>query len=149
MPELNVIDKPSLKSFLRKTAEWSFTSVIWGLWLYLLLPLVNIILWLLGIHYFFVEVIEKAGYLILLDLLKNTGLSILVVFGIIRIWGYYNYLRFRKKERRKTVSITPTHQISAFFQMPYDQVLSLQSEKEVICDLGDDGKTLTVAHKSP
>ena len=101
--------------------------MIWGLWLYLFLPLVNIILWLLGIHYFFVEVIEKAGYLILLDLLKNTGLSILVVFGVIRIWGVYNYLRFGKKERRRNVSITPTHQISAFFQMPYKIPVSVQN----------------------
>ena len=132
MPEINVIDKPSFKSFLRKITEWSITSLMWGLWLYLLLPLINIILWLLGFHYFFVEVVEKAGFLNLLDLLKKTGISILVVFGVIRIWGYYNYLRFKKKERRKNVSAATTQQLSEFFQISQGQVLRLQSEKEVI-----------------
>lgn len=138
MPQIKIIDKPSFKSLPRKVAEWSFTTFMWALWLYLLLPLMNIVLWLLGFHYFFVEVVEKAGYLTLLGLLKKTGISVLVVFGAIRIWGHYNYLRFRKKERRKTVSAATTQQLSEFFQISQEHVLRLQSEKEVVWPIPED-----------
>ena len=105
--------------------------LVWALWLYLFLPLFNIILWLLGIHLFYEEVIEKAGYLQLLSLFTKMGWSILVVFAVLRLWGYYNYLRFGKKDRRKFVSSTTVEQLSGHFNLPPEQIIELQSKKEV------------------
>lgn len=113
----------------------SFTTLMWALWLYLFLPLLNVILWLLGIRFFYVEVFEKAGYMQLLNLLSNMGWSILVVFAVLRFWGYYNYLRFGKKDRRKFVSSTTAEQLSGFFNLPPEQIVELQSKKEVIWPL--------------
>lgn len=131
MPEIEIINNTKLKSFLRNVSEWSFTTLVWALWLYLFLPLLNIILWLLGIHFFYVEVIEKAGYLQLLNLFTKMGWSILVVFAVLRFWGYYNYLRFGKKDRRKFVSSTTAEQLSGLFNLPPEQIVELQSKKEV------------------
>jgi biofilm PGA synthesis protein PgaD len=131
MPEIEIIDNTKLKSFLRNVSEWSFTTLVWALWLYLFLPLLNIILWLLGIHFFYVEVFEKAGYLQLLSLFSKMGWSILVVFAVLRFWGYYNYLRFGKKDRRKFVSPTTAEQLSVLFNLPPEQIVELQSKKEV------------------
>jgi poly-beta-1,6-N-acetyl-D-glucosamine biosynthesis protein PgaD len=131
MPEIKIIHNAKLKSFPRNVSEWSFTMLIWALWLYLFLPLFNIILWLLGIHLFYEEVIEKAGYLQLLSLFTKMGWSILVVFAVLRLWGYYNYLRFRKKDRRKFVSSTTVEQLSVHFNLPPEQIIELQSKKEV------------------
>jgi biofilm PGA synthesis protein PgaD len=131
MPEIEIIDNTKLKSFLRNVSEWSFTTLVWALWLYLFLPLLNIILWLLGIHFFYVEVIEKAGYLQLLNLFTKMGWSILVVFIVLRFWGYYNYFRFGKKDRRKFVSSTTVEQLSGVFNLPPEKIIELQSKKEV------------------
>ena len=109
--------------------------LVWALWLYLFLPLLNIILWLLGIHFFYVEVLEKAGYLQLLNLFYKMGWSILVVFAVLRLWGYYNYRRFGKKDRRKFVSATTAEQLSGLFNLPPEQIVELQSKKEVIWPL--------------
>jgi biofilm PGA synthesis protein PgaD len=131
MPEIEIIDNTKLKSFLRNVSEWSFTTLVWALWLYLFLPLLNIILWLLGIRFFYVEVIEKAGYLQLLNLFTKMGWSILVVFIVLRFWGYYNYFRFGKKDRRKFVSSTTVEQLSGVFNLPPEKIIELQSKKEV------------------
>jgi biofilm PGA synthesis protein PgaD len=131
MPEIEIIDNTKLKSFLRNVSEWSFTTLVWALWLYLFLPLLNIILWLLGIRFFYVEVIEKAGYLQLLNLFTKMGWSILVVFIVLRFWGYYNYFRFGKKDRRKFVSSTTVEQLSGVFNLPPEKIVELQSKKEV------------------
>lgn len=135
MPEIEIIDNPKLKSLLRDVSELSFTTLMWALWLYLFLPLLNVILWLLGIRFFYVEVFEKAGYLQLLNLFTKMGWSILVVFAVLRLWGYYNYIKFGKKDRRKFVSSTTAEQLSGFFNLPPEQIVELQSKKEVIWPL--------------
>ena len=132
MPEIKIIDNPKLKSFIRNIGEWSFTTLMWGIWIYLFLPLLNVILWLLGFHLFYIKVIEKGGYIQLLNLLGKMGWAVLLVFGILRLWGYYNYIRFGKKNRRKSVSPTTADQLSEFFNLPRDQVLEMQSKKEVV-----------------
>jgi len=132
MPEIEIIDNPKLKSLPRTISEWSFTTFMWAFWLYLLLPIMNIILWFLGIHFFHVEVFEKAGYLQLLDLVARMGWIILVVFFVLRVWGYYNYFRFGKKDRRKFVSSTNLEQLSEFFHVSPEQVDTLQAQKEVV-----------------
>jgi poly-beta-1,6-N-acetyl-D-glucosamine biosynthesis protein PgaD len=136
MSEIKIIDKPNLKSFTKNIGEWSFTTVMWGIYIYLVLPVLNVILWLLGIQIFFIEVIEKSVYLQLLNLLENLGWCILIVFGILRIWGYYNYIRFGQKNRRKEVSSVTVKQLAEFFELPAEQILDLQSKKEVFWPIG-------------
>lgn len=132
MPEIEIRDNPKLKSFLRNVGEWSFTTLMWALWLYLFLPLLNVILWFLGVRFFYVEVFEKAGYVQLLNLLNKIGWGILAVFAILRFWGYYNYIRFGRKERRKSTSSTTVGQLSESFNLPPEKILELQSQKEVV-----------------
>ena len=138
MPEIKIIDNPKVKSFIRNIGEWSFTTLMWGLWIYLFLPLLNVILWLLGFHLFYVKVIERGGYIHLLNLLGKVGWAVLLIFGILRLWGYYNYVRFGRKNRRKIVAPTTADQLSGFFHLPPDQVLELQSKKEVVWPMETD-----------
>ena len=150
MPEIKIIDNPKLKSFIRNIGEWSFTTLMWGLWIYLFLPLLNVILWLLGFHLFYVKVIERGGYIHLLNLLGKMGWAVLLVFGILRLWGYYNYVRFGRKNRRKSVSPTTAVQLSGFFHLPPDQVLELQSKKEVVWPMeADKNRGLIISPKDP
>jgi biofilm PGA synthesis protein PgaD len=150
MPQITIINNPKLKSFMRNIGEWSFTTIMWGLWIYLFLPLLNVILWLLGFHLFYVQVIEKGGYIQLLSLLGKLGWAVLLVFGILRFWGYYNYLRFGRRNRRKSVSPATADQLSGFFHVPSDQVLEMQSKKEVVWPLeADRSKSLIVQSADP
>lgn len=132
MPDIEIIDNPKLKSFIRGTTEWSFTTLVWAFWLYLLLPLLNIVLWGFGVRYFYVEVFKKGGHQQLLDLLEKMGWAILVVFIVLRLWGYYNYQKFGKKNRRKSMSSTTDEQISEFFHVSAEQITELRSTKEVV-----------------
>jgi biofilm PGA synthesis protein PgaD len=132
MSEIQIIDNPKLKGFLQTLTEWTFTAVMWGLWVYLFLPVLNMVLWLLGIHYFYVEVIEKGGYLLLLTLLRDTGASLVAIFVVLRAWGYYNYVRFGKRSRRKAVSETTVEELAGFLQLPTDAISDLQGVREVI-----------------
>jgi biofilm PGA synthesis protein PgaD len=131
MPEIEIIDKPKLKSFVRKITELSFTSLMWGLWFYLFLPLLNFVLWIVGIRYFYIEVFDLAGYKGLIDLLMKAGWVILSVFLVLRSWGFYNYWRFGKKERRKSLPSETFEKTVEYFQVSPEQIQQIQSSKEV------------------
>jgi len=135
MSEIEIIDKPKLKSFLRKITELGFTSLMWGLWFYLFLPLLNLVLWVLGIRYFYVELFELAGYKGLINILLKAGWVILIVFLILRSWGVYNYRRFGKRERRKGLPPETLEKTAEYFQISPEQIQHIQSSKEVVWPL--------------
>jgi poly-beta-1,6-N-acetyl-D-glucosamine biosynthesis protein PgaD len=76
--------------------------------------------------------LEKAGYRQLLELFGKMGWTILVVFLVLRLWGYYNYVKFGKKDRRKSAPSTTAEQLSEFFHVPPEQIPELQSRKEIV-----------------
>lgn len=145
MPEIEIRDNPKFRSFLRNITETSFTGVMWGVWMYLLLPLVNIVLWFFGIQYFHVRVIEEVGYKDLLALLDKIGWTVVAVFLVLRLWGYYNYRRFGMKNRRSSSRISHDAHIAKIFNIPSEDIKRLQSEKEISWKTGDDDKNITPA----
>ncbi len=128
---IEIIDNPKLRNLLRVIGELGFTTVMWLFWIYLLLPVLSILLWLLGIHFFYHEIIHQAGYKHLLTLFKNLGFTVLVVFITLRVWGYYNYLAFGKRNRRKAVRPAHPADLGKFFGLSTEEILSLQSRKEI------------------
>lgn len=94
------------------------TMILWGLWIYLLYPLLALVIWkVFQINIFFyydslkqIETLEKKLY----DFI-STG-SILIGFITISIlsWGYYNKKRFQKYKNKRRIMPKPiTSQILA------------------------------------
>lgn len=132
MPEIEIRDNPKLRSFFRNVTEMTFTGFAWGVWVYLLLPVVNFVLWILGLRYINFAVLEQIGYKEFVDLMSKIGWSILIVFLILRLWGYYNYVRFGKQSKRKVTPLTTIEQLAEHYHIPVDDVRRMRSEKEVI-----------------
>jgi len=113
-----IIDKPELKSILRKTTEGSITFILWVCWSYFIFPLINLFLWLLGIRFFYREVLSNQAYLYLLEVLQKGGFIIFVITLLIIGWIYYNYLLFKKRgERRKGTKVITDKEIAAFYNI--------------------------------
>lgn len=129
---IRIIDNPELKTVLRNMGEWSFTTFMWALWIYLFLPLINIILWIFGGHRFYLTVVEEARYRDVIAMFQNMGGFVLIVFLVLRGWGYYNYHRFGKRERRKASNPASAKQMGQFFHLTEDEVVALQHQKEVV-----------------
>jgi len=134
MPEIEIRDNPKLRSFFRNITEVTFTGFVWGIWAYLLLPLVNIIMWIVGLRLIEKSVIEQLGYAEMLALISKMGWIVLIVFLILRLWGLYNYKRFGKRSRRKSSSPVTVEQLAAHFQVPAEQVEYMRSQKEIVWD---------------
>lgn len=131
---IGIIDHPQLKSVLRNMGEWSFTTFMWVLWGYLFLPLVNILLWIFGGHLFYFTVFEEAHYRDAVDMFQKTGWFVLAVFLALRGWGVYNYHRFGKRDRRRSMPPASIGQLADFFNLPEATVARMQNQKEVEWD---------------
>jgi len=140
MAEIEIRDNPKLRSFLRNIAESGFTGVMWGIWIYLLLPVINIILWLGGIRYFHITVIEQIGYQEFLDLVSKMGWIVLTIFLVMRLWGYYNYRNFGKKSRRRGNVPVTIEQLAAHYHISVDLVKIYQSKKEIDWHIAEDAE---------
>lgn len=132
MPEIEIRDNPKLKSFLRNIVELTFTGFVWGIWAYLLLPLVNIVMWVVGLRFIEISVIEQLGYKEMIDLMGKMGWIVLIVFLVLRLWGFYNYKRYGQRTRRKGSMPVTIEQLAAHFQIPAEEVKDMQSKKEIV-----------------
>ena len=140
MSDIQIIDKPEAKSVTRKVSELTLTTAIWGLWLYLLLPVLNILLWIIGLSTMTTEILEKGGYLIFFELVQQMGLVILVTFTIMRLWGIYNYYRFGRRERRNHKTQDSIEKLSHFFQLTPAALVHLETRNEIIWPHQDDSE---------
>ena len=132
MPEIEIRDNPKLRSFFRNITEMTFTGVVWGMWVYMFLPVVNIVLWIFGFRFIKIAFIEHVGYTEFIGLLGKMGWTVLIVFLVLRLWGYYNFVRFGKRSRRKATPPVTIEQLAEHYKIPRDDVKRMQSEKEVV-----------------
>jgi poly-beta-1,6-N-acetyl-D-glucosamine biosynthesis protein PgaD len=139
MAEIEIRDNPKLRSFLRNITEAGFTGIMWGLWVYMILPVLNIVLWVFGVRYFHIAIIEKAGYKEVLNLVGKMGWAVLTVFLIMRLWGFYNYRKFGRNDRRKGKASSDARQIAEFHHMTVETVRDLQSKKEIVWQTKEEG----------
>ncbi|MCP3676033.1 MAG: poly-beta-1,6-N-acetyl-D-glucosamine biosynthesis protein PgaD [Deltaproteobacteria bacterium] len=142
MPQIYIIDKPDLKSKGRKLSEMSITTFIWLLWLWLFLPVINTLLWMVGAQTFYHTLIVDTGYIDFFTLARRMGLTVIVVFIIMRVWGYYNYWRFGRRNKRKNLPDATPAKISEIFRLSPDEIVTLQASKEVTFSFNKEGPVI-------
>lgn len=94
-----LIRKPYAQPRLKRAA-WGFvTAAFWGLYIYLWLPLVTLILWLLGVRTAFFELYTRQHQVepfLIIAIPAMAALCALVLIG----WAEYNRWRFARQDRR-------------------------------------------------
>jgi biofilm PGA synthesis protein PgaD len=139
MPKIIIEDKPELLGKARARIELVFTTLMWALWIYLFIPMLTIVLWFAGLHYIYHTVVEPAVLTHVKEMLMRLGLFILIVFIVLRGWGYYNYYAFGKLNRRKNSKPIGPAELAEHFGLPEQRVRLMQNEKEIVLSKTDDG----------
>lgn len=94
-----LIRKPYAQPRLRRAA-WGFVTVaFWGVYIYLWLPLVTLILWLLGIRTAFFELYTRQHQVEPFLILAMPLMATLCAVALIS-WAEYNRWRFASHDRR-------------------------------------------------
>lgn len=130
------IDKPEYVQ--NKSVGYALQTIGWLLLMLLFMPLITLFLWWYGVHniyhYVLIDTSQDAHFNIL-----NIGIIILILGGILLSWAIYNWLRFRKKERRTRPENTSLKQFAENFNCTEEDVLNLRQRKNITLYYDDHG----------
>ena len=122
------------------------TLLMWGVYIYLWIPLITLGAWLAGFERFYEVMIDYGGFDVVMGLLDWYALMIITIAACIVSWSGINYRRFHGKERRYSAPVTETRKISEFFGVPETEVSRIQSSRRLVIDLDDLGGISNITH---
>jgi len=137
-----VIENPNLKTTLHRIAEFTITMIAWLIWIYLIMPLLTALLWLVGIRLVIIEHISRRGIVGLLSVIGNYLFAIIGIWLVLQAWNFYSSLRFRGKERRKSAKPVTDDELARFFDVEVDALRAAKHSRRV--DMAIEGGKLTL-----
>ena len=96
-PRLRLEEPP-----LRLAAEMAATTVFWGLWFYVIAPLLSLVLWFAGYQVFVEQMITLGGYETFLQKLTAYGLVVLAIMLATFAWVAWNQRRYGAHRNTRT-----------------------------------------------
>ena len=91
------------------------TALLWGVYLYLWVPLVSLLAWALGFEFAYDVMIRAGGARDLVSIVLQYALVVFLIFGVFAIWSISNRLRFKGLNRRTRRDPVPIKEIAEYF----------------------------------
>ena len=127
-----------LRRTWRYIAEVVATSLFWGAWLYVVMPLVSLILWFAGIYVFVEQMVFLGGYEAFIEKLVEYGLVVFGIFVAITFWVGWNARRYGAHNTRLHFLAPVTLQETAGAAgLTAAVVQDLQARKRIEIDFND------------
>lgn len=122
------------------------TLLFWGVWLYLVLPLVSLLLWFFGVR-LFIQEITKGAYEGLRASLADYSLVLLVLVALLAAWIGWNVSRYGGSKDRRTVRLADVtdREVQKWFRLDESLLSVLRDERFVHVDLDGDGCVMLMA----
>ena len=116
--------------FSRRVAELLITVIFWGLWVYLVTPLLSLLLWYIGIYLFVDRMITLGGYEAFAEQMVNYGSVVFVMWLLLTVWVIWNLRRYGQHNRR---TVPPPHvtkaQMAEAMHLPVESIHRLHASR--------------------
>jgi biofilm PGA synthesis protein PgaD len=114
-----LIERADRVSPRQRTLYGALTLAFWMFWLYLWVPVLALLAWLLGLQQAYKYMIVLGGWQDVIRVIGMYGLIILLMGGGLLLWAGYNIYRFRGVENRTAaLPVTPAQIGRQFGQEP-------------------------------
>lgn len=135
-----IIDKSELLKPRQKVTALGITLIFWGVFLYLLQPVLSLLAWSLNIHIFYNHMIVLGGYQAFIETMYFYLAVIITLGGGLIFWGLINFWRFKNKNARSTSEVTSVRDIAHDFGLEEKQLEHYQQSQRVLVKFDRDGK---------
>jgi biofilm PGA synthesis protein PgaD len=124
----------------------ALTLLFWGVWLYLVLPLVSLVLWVFGVR-FVIREITEGGYEGLRASLFAYSSVLLGLLGLLALWIAWNVTRYGGDKDRRTVKRGEVGdaEVRKAFQLDEGLLSALRGERFVRVDFNGGGVVVMAA----
>jgi biofilm PGA synthesis protein PgaD len=135
---------------LQRAAEFTVTTLFWLAWLYLIMPLVSLLLWMLGVELFVEVMITRGGYQALLEELVHYSLVILGLLAATLIWVNWN-LRHYGQHNKRTLQPQPVsiEELAAYSRLSRTEITGMQTDRQLLITYDDSDHPVLRARGRP
>jgi len=135
-----IIEHPEWQKPKQRLMMGSITLMFWMAWIYLWVPILSIIGWLLGIKLFHYQMITLGGIEGLIGMLAWYAVAVFLLSGSLIAWATYNIQRFKNKNRRGPRKVV-TEEIQAdYFKVEVSDVRAWRKSQLLAVSFDEDAQ---------
>ncbi len=139
-----IIESPHRQGVVRRVFQGGLTLFFWGLWIYLMLPLVAPLVAAAGVEHSLFVSAEPVDYLkFLFPILLFVG----VVMLSMELWVIYNIFLHRRNNRQEPFSIVYRSQLASHFGVSPHKLAGWHRSEQMTIRLTEHGKVYDVEVK--
>lgn len=139
------IDAPELMTGQERTRDAVFTALMWGVYLYLWVPLASLFAWWLGFEFAYDVMVRSGGARDLGGVLSVYAVIVVVIFVTVAVWSLGNRFRYGHLTRRHAHDDLPIETMAEHFDLDPEQVERLRETKSVAIEFDDEGRPVIAA----
>lgn len=122
------------------------TFLMWGVYIYLWIPLITFAAWAVGFDRFYEVMIVYGGFDVVMGLLDWYALIIILIAACVVGWSEINYRRFHNSDRRYTATAAKAREISEFFNVTETEIERARSSRRLQIELDESGNIAAIKH---
>jgi biofilm PGA synthesis protein PgaD len=138
------IQAPELLTARERARDTVVTAAMWGLYLYLWVPLISLFAWVLGVELAYDIMIRAGGARDLGSILVAYGVIIGVIFVVVTAWSLINRVRYRHQNRRHFGRSVSDTAIASFFGVDPALLPTLRRARRVRLEFDAAGKPVAI-----
>jgi biofilm PGA synthesis protein PgaD len=139
-----IIQAPELLTARERARDTVVTAAMWGLYLYLWLPLISLFAWVLGFELAYDIMMRAGGAHDLGSILVVYGVIIGVIFVVVTAWSLINRVRYRGFNRRLLGRPVADEAIADFFGVDAATLPKLRNARRVRLDFDSAGRPVVI-----
>jgi len=130
----------------QRTKDTVLTLMMWGIYIYLWIPLITLGAWLVGFERAYEVLILYGGSDVIISMLSWCAACVISILTCIVAWSKINYSRFHNKDRRGSAGAANISDISEFFGVPEKEIERVHLSKRMQIDMDDLGNISDITH---
>lgn len=127
-----IIERPDLQTRLQRYGYLSVTLICWLLWLYLFVPLLSLVAWVLGATLIYQTLLQGLQVEELRAIAVSYGSGILLLAGVFVTWAFTSYLRFRDVDRRRPAGRVDDERLRRGHHLSAEELAALRSAQRLV-----------------
>jgi biofilm PGA synthesis protein PgaD len=142
--EKEIIQAPELLTARERARDTFVTAAMWGVYLYLWVPLISLFAWVLGFELAYDVMMRAGGARDLGAILVVYAVIIGVIFVVVTAWSLINRVRYRGQNRRQLGKSVSDAAIAGFFGIDATKLPTLREARRVRLDFDSAGKPVAI-----
>jgi biofilm PGA synthesis protein PgaD len=134
------IEAPELLTGSERTRDTIATAAMWLFYLYLWVPLLSLVAWLLGLELAYDVMIRSGGARDLGGILVVYGVIVAIIFCAVTAWSLMNRYRFGHLARRRAMEPVSDEAMADYFGVGTRELPAMRAAKRIVVAFDDEGR---------